>query len=144
MTSLYIKAGAAVALLAAILGLGWHLGSLGPTAALATYKLAQAKVVADAVIAERAAAQVESDRLRKVIATYEQTPIDPIAAGLSHRVYVYAQASSCTVPKTSPHPSGAVSTSTVPSSLEGALQTYIDACSRDALRLNALQAAWPR
>lgn len=143
MTSLYIKLGAVVALLAAIFGLGWHLGSLGPTAALATYTLAQTKVVADAVIQERAAAQVESDRLRKVIDTYEKASLTPVDPGIGHSVYKYAL-SQCPVSRPSSPPSGAIPASPKPSGFEDALDAYINACARDALRLNALQAAWPR
>lgn len=146
MTSLYIKIGAAVALLAAVFGLGWHLGSMGPKVALAELQMAQAAAVAEAVVAEQAKSKAETERLNKVLATYEQASLTPIP-DVAGRLYKYVQASGCTLPSTPTHPGGTLSPRPIPSSLEPAteaLDGYIQACSRDALRLNALIDAWPR
>lgn len=143
MSPLTIKLAIAAVLLAAIGGGCFYLGGLGPKVALANYRLAQATAVADAVIAEQKSAKIETDRLNTVIRNYEQAALTPVDPGIGHSVYKYAL-SQCPVSRPGSPPSGAIPASTVPSSLEGALQTYIDACSRDALRLNAIQAAWPR
>lgn len=144
MISLYVKLGAAAALLAVIFGLGWHLGGLSGQAALARLQHDQAQITATAVLNERASTQAEVNRLNKVVATYENAPPDPISVGIAHRVYLYANTSCPAVPKAPADPGGTIITRTEPRGFEDALQGYVDACARDALRLNAIQAAWPK
>lgn len=141
---IYAKIGALLALVLGLFGTGWFVGSLKGRASVSALQASQAENTAKAVLAERASAQTELTRLRIVVANYENTPIDPVSVGLGHRVYLYARAANCPVPVGSANPSGTVAPSPVASGFEGALQGYIDACSRDAKRLDALIDAWPQ
>lgn len=144
MNPLTIKLAVGAVLLAAIFGLGWHLGGLKGQADLARLERDQAQTTATAVLNERASALAELTRLQKVVAGYENAPIDPISVGIGHRVFLYAGAAGCPVPQAAPHPDGALAARPKPSGFEDALQGFVDACSRDARRLDALIEAWPR
>lgn len=141
---LYLKLGAALALVALLFGAGYRMGGNGARAQYEALQAAQAELTAKAVLAERASEQAESVRLNKVISDYENTPIDPVSVGVAHRVLIYANAPSCPVPSAGGNPGGTVPASPKSAGLEDALQGYIDACSRDATRLDALIEAWPR
>lgn len=140
----YAKYGAIAAAVLALFFGGYHVRGMACAARYEALQASQSELTAKAVLAERASAQVESDRLHKVLSDYESTPIDPVSVGVAHRVLIYAHAPSCPVPEAGPNPGGTVSPSPKPGSLEGPLQDYIDACSRDAKRLDALIEAWPR
>jgi hypothetical protein len=141
---LYAKIGVILAVMIAIVAGSYHVGAMAATARLEALQAAQSELTAKAVLAERASAQAESVRLNKVISDYESTPIDPVSVGVAHRVLIYAHTPSCAVPEAGSNPGGTVSTGPKPGGLEGPLQDYIDACSRDAKRLDALIEAWPR
>lgn len=141
---IYAKWGGIAAAFLAWSVLCFHQGGMSSTARLEALQTAQSQLTAKAVLAERASAEAESVRLNKVISDYESTPIDPVSVGVAHRVLIYAHTPSCTVPEAGSNPGGTVPASPKPDGLEGPLQDYIDACSRDAKRLDALIEAWPR
>lgn len=140
----YAKWGAIAATFFAWSVLCLHQGAMASKTKLEGFQAAQAENTAKAVLAERASAQAESVRLNKVISDYESTPIDPVSVGVAHRVLIYAHTPRCAVPEASSNPGGVVPASPKPGGFEGPLQDYIDACSRDAKRLDALIEAWPR
>lgn len=144
---IYAKLGALIAAIALIFWAGWHLGSSNAKTALAGFKAAQAENTAKAVLAERASAAAELARVNTILKGYEDAPINPIDAGLAHRVYVYAHTADCAVPTAGANTPAAGSTSPQPSrdpSFVGLAQRVIDACAQDAAELTALQQAWPR
>jgi hypothetical protein len=142
MVFTYLKVAAALVLL----GIAYYLGGLPGKAALASLKAQQASLVATELQRQAANSLAEIARLNTVIATYEQNQLDPLALSLGSRVYHYIQIGSCPLPGTAAHPGGTVGpgpVTTAPDSVEPALNAYIEACSRDATRLDALIAAWP-
>lgn len=142
-----ILTGIKLALIAAALLLAYHLGGDSARTALEGFQAAQAENTAKAVLAERASGAAELARVNAILKGYQDAPIDPIVPGIAHRVFLYASAASCAVSSTPSAPGGVVTSRPVPASdsgLEQATQAVFDACERDALRLNALQAAWPQ
>lgn len=142
----YFKYGAIAALVIALFGFGWYGGHLEGSAAVARLQRDQAQITATAVLAERASTQAETNRLRKLVADYEASPIDPIVPGIASRLYKYTLASravSC-APTNTP---GSSPTSPVPAGdpiLERLSQAAFDAAAHDAKELTALQSAWPK
>ena len=142
MVLTYLKIAAALLLLC----VAYYLGGLSGKAKLAALQEAQSKSVATAVLAEQTRAKIESDRLNEVLASYEKAPIDPIAIDIGSRVYHYIEVERSTLPEAGVHPGGTLGPSGVPAApdpVEPALNAVLEACSRDATRLNALIAAWP-
>ena len=139
-----ILTGIKLALIAAALLLAYHLGGDASKTALEGFQAAQAENTAKAVLAERASGAVELARVNAILKGYQDAPIDPIVPGIAHRVFIYARAANCAVPSAGGNPGGVVSASPKSTGFEDALQDYIDACSRDAQRLDALIAAWPK
>jgi hypothetical protein len=136
-----------VVLVLALLGGGFYLGTLRGKSELTSLEASQAQNTAKAVLAERASAQTELDRINQVVAKYEAQPIDPIALDIGTRVFKYANTASCPVPKATADPGRAGDIPALaPGALgiEQALDAYIEACSRDAEQLGALIQAWPR
>ncbi len=70
---IYIKVVFVLLAAGALVGAGWHLGGLESKARLEESLAAQARTTADAVLAERASAQVEHDRDRNTERTHAQT-----------------------------------------------------------------------
>lgn len=70
--ALYIELGAAALLLALAAGTGYHLGGLGPTAALEADRAEQSQAIATAVLAERASAAATAARDHATEATHAQ------------------------------------------------------------------------
>lgn len=90
----------------------------------------------------------ELARLQEVVRNYEQnlsTP-DPVIVNLGRRLHYY-EVRSCAVPQAGADPGSAGPAGGVAGSdgaVESATQAVFDACRRDALRLEALQRAWPK
>lgn len=125
----------------------YHLGAEAGTTRVAEMQSSQAMNTAKAVLAERASDENELNRVNALVANYETTPINPIALTVGSRVFKYASAASCAVPKTTAAAggtSGSAGVSVGPSEVEQRLSEYIQACSRDAERLSAVIAAWPQ
>jgi len=130
-----------------VCGIAFYLGGLRYKAQLESLEASQAENTARAVLAERASAQTELNRVNQVVAKYEAQPIDPIALNVGSRVLEYTRIASCPVPKTATNPSGtgnAPQESPDTSAIERTLTAYSEACSQDANQLAALIAAWPR
>jgi hypothetical protein len=146
MTTLYVKAAAALLLVAMLFSTGFHFGGLSSKRKLDELRAAQSEALTTALLEQKNSIQAETDRLRKVISTYEEASLTPADPGIAHRVYLYAS-NRCSLSKTSGNTGGTLPAITVTAStdrVEQALGAYIQACSRDALRLNALIEAWPR
>lgn len=145
--TLYIKIGAALALILFLFFGGYYCGGLSGKAKLAAVQQSQAQLVAKTLLAQKANTDQEMTRLNKVIATYENTPIDPVAVTVGSRVYKYAAAHCGAVPQAPAPTSGTVPAASVPSSpgpIERATNDAFAACSHDANLVIALQAAWTR
>jgi len=140
------KVGIILIALVLIFMAGIHVGGLRPKARLIALQTAQAQAITQAVLAEQAHAQTESERLRKIIYGYENRVPDPITVGLGHRVYINACKAS-PLPKAASDPGRVSAPVSIPSGdppIVGRLQAVIDACTLDASQLDALIAAWPQ
>lgn len=140
----YAKLGGALLVVVLLFGGGYHFGGLASRAAYEALRAEQSSNTAKAVLAERASAAIELARVNAVLKEYQDAPIDPVTVGIGHRVLYAACPASSPVPKAAADPGGAIITRAVAPGVESALQGLVDACSRDAVRLNAIQAAWPR
>lgn len=140
----YAKLGGAVLVVVLLFGGGYHFGGLASKTALEILRAEQSSNTAKAVLAERASAAVELARVNAILKEYQDAPIDPVTVGIGHRVLYAACPASSPVPKAATDPGRSIITRAVAPGVESALQGLVDACSRDALRLDALQAAWPR
>ena len=129
--------------LAVVFLAGVYVGHLQGSAQVARLERDQAQTTATAVLAERASQAAETDRLTKAVADYETASLTPVDPGVAHRVYLYAL-SQCPLSSPASAPAGTQRAPAEPPGFERALQGYVDACARDALRLNAIQAAWPK
>lgn len=91
---LYIKLALAGVLIALVGGTCWHLGSLGPKAALAEFQAKQSQLTADAVLAERASATAQAVIDHQAELTHAQTIVQIDAAhALTAPVFVCSPAS---------------------------------------------------
>jgi hypothetical protein len=147
----YTKIGAIVALALALFFAGWKVEAWRCRAAAEALSAAQASAVAKAVLAQKIAADAESARLNGIIETYEQAALTPIPVADVDRLYVAACAATGPLPKTGAPPAGTVAAGTVASparptqaDVSQSLTDYINACTRDGERLNALIQAWPQ
>jgi hypothetical protein len=142
-----ILTGIKLALIVGTLAFAYHLGGDSARTALEGFQAAQAANTAKAVLAERASGAAELARVNAIVKGYEDAALSPVTVGIGRRVLLAACPTSHPVPQTSPVTGGAVPARPVPASAAGlgeALDRYTAACQRDALRLNALQAAWPK
>lgn len=147
MVLTYVKYGAIVLLL----GLVFWLGGLPGKATIASLKASQQTQLTAALESQAASKQAEIDRINKLLVSYVQTPVNPIALDIGTRVYKYAAASDCPVSST-PTASGAINPTPQPANpssagsgiIEQRLNDHFKACAQDAAQLAALQAAWPR
>lgn len=90
----------------------------------------------------------ELARLQEIVRNYEQvlSAPDPVVVNLGRRLHYY-EIRSCAVPQAPADPGGAGPAGGVAGgdgAVESATQAVFDACRADALRLEALQRAWPR
>jgi hypothetical protein len=135
---LYIKIAAGVALLL----LAFHLGSLGPKAALDRDHAAMAEATTQALLAQRKQADADHSRLQGVIDAYDAQKDLPnlVDTGLAHRVYI-AAAGGCPVPETRTVAGGAQAPTPIPRGdpgVVGRLQDVIDACRADSAQMSAM------
>jgi hypothetical protein len=144
---LYLKLGAIIAMAAALLATGYHIGSLSSKTALEADHAAQLQAVVNVMDENARQAAADHAHQQGVIDAYHATPIDPLVAGAAHRVYVYAaSASGCGVPQAGAVAGGAQASAPVafgPSEVERALDDYIQACSADAAQMNPMIALAP-
>lgn len=145
----YAKIGAAVALLAIVAGIGFHLGGLRATAALEADHAAMAEAATKALLAQAAQAASDHASQQKVIDRYDATKDDPDPAsiGTAHRVLIVAAAGGCPVPEAGALAGRAAEPARVaigPSEVERRLNDYIQACGRDVKKLTTAQALAPR
>lgn len=108
MSPLTIKLAIAVVLAAAIGAGSFYLGGLGPKAALATYQLGQARVVADAVIAQQARDRAEAINDNQAEKTHaaDIQKIDDLPAIASPLIVYRTAPRGCTVSSTQAQASG--------------------------------------
>lgn len=144
---IYVKFGAIGLLVLLLFFGGWYCGSLKSKAALDHSLEAQSATVTAALIAQRKISDAEEDRLNAVISKYEQSLLDPIALSVGTRVYEHA-AASCPTVSSAKAATGRTSEPTAvpphPDPVESILNAYVEACSKDASQLAAIQEAWPK
>jgi hypothetical protein len=135
------KLGGALALIAVLFGAGYHFGGMASKTALERDHADMAAATVNALLAQRAQATADHNRLQEVIDRYDATPPDPIIPGLAHRVYVYATAHCGGVPQSGSVAPGTEAPTPVPighSSVESALGDVLSACSADAAQMTAM------
>lgn len=147
--AIYLKIGAAIALIAVAAGAGYHFGGLVSKTALEADHVAQLQAVVKAMDENARQAAADHTHLQGVIDRYDATKDipDPASIGTAHRVLIVAAAGGgCAVPEAGALAGGAPAAARIavgPSRVEQALDDYIQACGRDAKKLTAAQALAP-
>lgn len=141
---LWIKLGAALALVAGIFGAGYHFGGLSSKAALEREHAAQLRTVATAYQTQLAALKANTAKQQVIIDEYDKSreTIDPIAVGIGHRVLKYALGT-CgnTLPQTDPlagRAQDAPGSANRAQEFERLFDDLAQAVGRDAAKQNAL------
>src|SRR5271165_4215316 len=110
---IYVK----LILAALALWFAYHQGGLAGAAKVSALELAQQAAVSKAVEAQAASTARETARLNTLVASYESTPINPVALDIGSRVYKYTTASCDAVPKAPANPTGTSAPATQPSDI---------------------------